>query len=286
MLIAFLVLIASTMSQTGGASIESIELENCIELLTQSNVDVNGGAIEFPDECDSKIQMEIRAFYEEIEKSIDSGMNIENLENSEFVAHKNCIKNVLQKYNVTSLFFKGLVQQKLNKIHKSLHAFNSKMTSQQILILFALQLCEPQSFYPKNFERLITVDMKTTRAQSYCLLNHLNHGLDPENHYQMNVEHFDIIDDNKCEEIIKNFQQKYYYVIDRARSFSVFGLDPHLVMDCRAKHDTKLLENMFFLTIFAKLNLTSQQIEGERINFYDIAKESAKHFFECINLYD
>lgn len=238
-------------------------------------------------ECDAKVASEVQKFYDECQNLIAVGVNVENLDNSNFVTYEKCIIDTLHEYNVSALYLKGIAYQKLNKVHRSDHSFNLKMTSQQILMLYALQVCEPRSFYARHAEKIFTMNMRTTNAQAHCLLNHLNANSAGEAYqFDANTESIGDLDAQKCDEIVRGFVRKYYSVIDLARRFSIFGLNPEQAMKCRATNDKNLINHMILLTIFPRLRFTSEQIEQEKVRFFEIARDSAKSFFKCINAYD
>lgn len=277
--------------EVGGVSVST--LSGCaIEYLTNHNIinstgDDEQGAL-FLDDCDAKIQLEITKFHDEIQSLIASGVNVENLENSNFINQEECIIGKLKHFNVSNLFLKGIAYEKLNKVHRSEHSFNVRMSSQQILLLYALQVCEPRSFfYARHAEKIFTMNMRTSNAQAHCLLKHLNEdSVDEPYQFGDHSESLGDLQAYKCDDMVRNFIKKYYNVIDRARSFSIFGLNPTKAMQCRMTKDKDLINHMIFLTIFPRLTFTSEQIELEKLRFFDIAKDSAKSFFECISLYD
>lgn len=238
--------------------------------------------------CEEKISTEITKFYDEILDLITRGANLDNLENSEFVVHQKCIITTLRYFNVSDLFLKGIAYEEMQKVHASLHSFNHQMTSQQILLLYSLQVCEPRSFYARHAEKIFTLNMRTNNAEAHCLLKHLNKNSGEASSYQFSddtdfVGEFEL---RNCDEIVRNFMKKYYNVIDRARSFSIFGLNPEAAMKCRASNDKNLINHMILLTIFPRLIFTPDQIELEKIRFFEIARDSARSFFECISMYD
>lgn len=237
------------------------------------------------DDCEISVASEITKFYDEIYNLVESGVNVENLENANFVTHKHCIMQKLREFNVSDVYLKGIAYHKLERGHRSDHSFNTRLTSQQILALYALQLCDPRSFYARHAEKIFTLNMRTTNEQAYCLLNHLNaNGVDVP--YQFSDGTAPDFDASSCIEVLRNFVRRYYNVIDRARSFSIFGLNPAKAMKCRASNDQNLINHMIFLTIFPRITFTPHQIELEKIKFFDIARESAQSFFQCISEYD
>lgn len=276
--------------EVGGVSVPS--LSGCaIEYLTNHNIinstnDDEQGAL-LVDDCDAKIELEITKFHDEIQNLIANGVNVENLENSNFVNHEVCIIGKLKHFNVSNLFLKGIAYEKLNKVHRSEHSFNLRMSSQQILLLYALQVCEPRSFYARHAEKIFTMNMRTTSAQAHCLLKHLNeNSVDEPYQFGDNTESIADLQAHKCDDIVRNFIKKYYNVIDRARSFSIFGLNPAKAMQCRMTNDKNLINHMILLTIFPRLSFTPEQIELEKLRFFEIARDSAKSFFQCISMYD
>lgn len=273
----------------GGVSVVP-ELSGCaVDYLTTRNIIANASESQTQgDDCDAKIEKEIAKFYDEVRELIVSGVNVDNLENSNFVNYENCIVGTLKLYNVSDLYLKGIAYERLNKVHRSFHSFNSKMTSQQIILLYALQVCEPRSFYSRHAEKIFTMNMRITTAQTHCLMNHLNeHSIDAP--YQFNSDNEESIGDLQsfeCDAIMKAFVKNYYNIIDRTRSFSIFGLNPAAAMKCRASNDKNLINHMILLTLFPRLRFTSEQMELEKIRFFEIARDSARSFFECISLYD
>lgn len=242
---------------------------------------------ESSEDCEISVETEITKFYDEIYNLVESGVNVENLENANFVTHKHCIMQKLRAFNVSDLYLKGIAYHKLDRGHRSDHSFNTRMTSQQILALYSLQLCDPRSFYARHEEKIFKLNMRTTNVQAYCLLNHLNaNGADVP--YQFSDGNAPVVDfdASACIEVLRNFVRRYYNVIDRARSFSIFGLNPAKAMKCRASNDRNLINHMIFLTIFPRITFTSDQIELEKAKFFDIARESAQSFFQCISEYD
>lgn len=274
----------------GGVSVPT--LSGCaIEYLTNHNIinstgDDEHGAL-FVEACDAKIELEITKFHDEIQNLIASGVNVENLENSNFVDHEACIIGKLKLFNVSNLFLKGIAYEKLNKVHRSEHSFNLRMSSQQILLLYALQVCEPRSFYARHAEKIFTMNMRTTSAQAHCLLKHLNvNSADEPYQFGDNTESIGDLQAHNCDDIVRNFIKKYYNVIDRARSFSIFGLNPAKAMQCRMSNDKDLINHMILLTIFPRLTFSLEQIELEKLRFFEIARDSAQSFFQCISMYD
>lgn len=238
------------------------------------------------DDCEISVAAEITKFFDEIYNLLESGVNVENLENGNFVTHKYCIMQKLRAFNVSDVYLKGIAYHKLDRSHRSEHSFNTRMTSQQILALYALQLCDPRSFYARHAEKIFTLNMRTTNVQAYCLLNHLNANGDVPYQFSDGTAPAADFDASSCIEVLQLFVRRYYNVIDRARSFSIFGLNPTKAMTCRAANDQSLINHMIFLTIFPRISFTAAQIELEKTKFFDIARESAQSFFQCIQEYD
>lgn len=239
------------------------------------------------DDCDAKISSEITNFYDEIQNLITSGVGVEHLDNSNFVEHEKCIMEKFEHFNVSRLYLKGIAYTKLNRVHRSDHSFNTRMTSEQILLLYALQVCEPRSFYARHAEKIFSLNMRTTKQQAHCLLNHLNaNSVGASYQFSEDTESIGDLQAHKCDEIVRNFIKKYYNVIDRARSFSIFGLNPAKAMECRMSNDQNLINHMILLTIFPRLQFTPDEIELEKLRFFEIARDSARTFFHCISLYD
>lgn len=263
----------------GGCAIDYLSLNEMLNSTAENE--------SFEDDCDARIVAETQKFYDDIQNLIASGVNVDNLDNINFVNHESCIISTLRHFNVSSLYLKGIAYQKLERVHHSEHSMNLKMTSQQILLLYSLQVCEPRSFYARHAEKIFTMNMRTTNAQAHCLLNHLNENSTGEL-YQFSEETESIgdLEAQKCNEIVRDFTRKYYNVIDRARNFSIFGLHPENAMKCRASNDKSLINHMILLTIFPRLSFTSDQKELEKVRFFEIARGSAKSFFKCIDMYD
>lgn len=273
----------------GGVSIPSLD-ECVVEFLTHRNI-INTtipGADNKREgsNCDVVIQAEVSKFYGEVEGLIKTGAKIDHLENSDFVLHGNCIMSNLQKFNVSDLFLKSIAYRKLEKVHHSDHNYNQRMSSQQILLQYALQVCDPRSFYKRNEENLFKMNMRTTNEQAICLLNYINENISSEAYKFSDKIDQDFESNGNCSAIVKKFIQKYYYVLDRQRSFSVFGLNPAAAIKCRASNDKSLIDNIMLLTIFYRLKLTPDEIQAEKIKFYEIARDSARSFFQCISKYD
>lgn len=273
-------------SVIGGVPVK--DLAGCaVDYLTQRNLMNSSSSETFKENCESRITQEITNFHNELRNLITTGVNVDHLENFNFINHETCIIGKLQHYNVSDLYLKGIAYQELDKVHHSDHSFNLKMTSQQILLLYALQVCEPRSFYARHAEKIFTMNMRTTSAQAHCLLNHLNENSVDEP-YQLGdtTESIGDLQSYKCDDIVRTFVKKYYNVIDKARSFSIFGLNPVKAMQCRMNNDKELINHMILITIFPRLHFTTEQIEDEKIKFFEIARNSAKSFFQCISLYD
>jgi hypothetical protein len=279
-LMGFLVQIGCTpVPDLGRCAIDYLSRDETINSTAESEI--------FEDDCDARIEVETQKFYDDIQNLIASGVNVDNLDNKNFVNHEKCIIETLRHFNVSSLYLKGIAYQKLNRVHQSEHSMNLKMTSQQILLLYSLQVCEPRSFYARHAEKIFTMNMRTTNAQAHCLLNHLNENSVGEPYqFTEEIESIGDLDVHKCNEIVREFTKKYYNVIDRARNFSIFGLHPEKAMKCRASNDKNLINHMILLTIFQRLTFTPDQIESEKLRFFEIAEGSAKSFFTCIEFYD
>lgn len=258
-----------------------------IEYLNRNQIiDFTNETESFEADCEVLVTAEITKFYDDLHNLILSGVNVENLENSNFVNHERCILSKLKHFNVSDLYLKGIAYHKLEKAHRSDHLFNQRMTSQQILVLYALQLCEPRSFYARHAEKIFSLNMKTSDEQAHCLLSYLN--AHNSGRYQLGDEIalVQALGVEQCNDIVESFNRKYYNVIDRARGFSIFGLNPKKVIKCRASNDKTLLHHMMKLTIFPRLTFTPEQMEQEKINFFSIAQDSARNFFHCIAMYD
>lgn len=275
--------------EIGGVSVAPGLSACAVEYLTSRNIIVNASeSVQPDDDCDAKIEKEITKFYDEVRELITSGVNVDNLENTNFVNYEDCIVGTLMLHNVSDLMLKGLAYQKLNKVHRSFHSFNSKMTSEQIILLYALQVCEPRSFYARHSEKIFTMNMRTTSAQAHCLMNHLNEqSVDAPYQFIEGDESIGDLHTLECDAIMKLFVKNYYNIIDRTRSFSIFGLNPVEAMKCRASNDKNLINHMKnLLTLFPRLRFSVESIELEKIRFFEIARDSARSFFECISLYD
>lgn len=275
----------------GGVSIPSLA-ECAVDFLTHRNITnttTSDDDIErVGDNCDANIQTAITKFYDDTESLITTGVNVEHLENSDFVTHKECIMKNLRYFNVSDMFLKGIAYQKLDKVHQSDHSYNLRMTSQQILLLYALQVCDPRSFYRRHANKIFSMNMRPTNEQAICILNHLNENNADES-YQFRDESESIVvgdSDAKCRTVVKKFVKTYYYVLDRARNFSVFNLNPAEAIKCRTSNDKSLIDNIMLLTIFHRLKLTQDELEAEEVKFYEIARASAKSFFQCFSMYD
>lgn len=261
--------------------------ECTVDYLTYRNVINTSTEIRYPNECDAIIATEIEHFYDNIQESIVKGVNVDNLDDEYFRSHNKCIINTLQSFNVSELYLKGIAYQKLDKVHKSDHHTNHKHTSQQILLMYALQVCDPKSFYERHQEQMFSLNMRTTNEQAKCLLNYINDNrVDEPYQFKENLESVADLDAAKCSTIVRQFIKNFYYVLDRARSFSIFNLNPSKAMQCRASYDKNLIDNMILLTIVRRLKLTDDQNKREISRFYEIAGESARNFFQCILMYD
>lgn len=204
--------------------------------------------------------------------------------------HQKCIIVTLRNFNVSDLFLKDIAYEGMQKVHASLHSFNHQMSSQQILLLYSLQVWEPRSFYARHAENFFTLNMGTSNAQAHCLLNHHNKNSGEVSSYQFSDD-TDFVGEFKlrnCDKIVRSYvvMKKYYNVIDRARNFSIFGLNPEATMKSRASNDKNLINHMMLLTIFPRLIFTPDQIELEKIRFFEIARDSARSFFECNFVYN
>ena len=271
--------------ESGGVSAPSTIAHCAIEYLTHHNIENTTKTID--SDCDEKISSEITNFYDEIQNLITTGVNVENLDNDIFIKEEKCIIETLRIFNVSHLYLKGIAYAKLNKVHRSDHSFNTRMSSEQILLLYALQVCEPRSFYARHAEKIFTLNMRTTKQQAHCLLKHLNeNSVGAAYQFSDDTDPIEDLQAHKCDDIIRNFTKKYYNVIDRVRSFSIFGLNPAKAMECRMNNDKNLINHMILLTIFPRLQFTSEDIELEKLRFFEIARDSAKTFFHCISLYD
>lgn len=281
------VVLLSIVIESGGVSIPN--LSGCaVEYLSRHNlINTTAESETIDEDCDAIISSEITKFYNEIQNLITSGVNVDNLDNFNFVAHEKCIMERLEHFNISHLYLKGIAYAKLNKVHRSDHSFNIKMTSEQILLLYALQVCEPRSFFARHEKNIFSMNMRTTKQQDYCLLNHLNeNSVGASYQFAEETESIADLQPHICDDIIRNFIRKYYNVIDRTRSFSIFGLNPAKAMECRMSHDKNLIDHMILLTIFSRLQFSSEEIELEKLRFFEIARDSAKIFFHCISLYD
>lgn len=276
----------SIVLRSGGVSVPSLA-ECAIEYLTNHNLINTTESATISDVCDGKISSEITNFYDEVQNLIKKGGNVENLDNYHFSDHEKCIMGRLRHFNVSDLYLKGIAYTKLNKVHRSDHSFNSRMTSEQILLLYALQACEPRSFYARHAEKIFSMNMRTKKYQAQCLLNHLNeNSVWAPYQFTEDTESIEDLQADICDEVVRNFTKRYYNVIDRARSFSIFGLNPAKAMECRMSNDKNLINHMILLTIFPRLQFTQEEIEQEKIRFFEIARDSAEAFFHCISFYD
>lgn len=114
--------------------------ECTIEYLTYHNVINVSREIRNIDACDAIIKAEINSFYDNIQETIAKGVNFDDLKDDYFRFHNVCIVKHLRDFNVSDLYLKGIAYQKLDKTHKSDHSFNHKHSSQQILLMYALQV--------------------------------------------------------------------------------------------------------------------------------------------------
>jgi hypothetical protein len=269
-----------------GMSVPSLA-ECTIDYLTYRNVINTSREIRYVNECDAIITTEVDKFYENIQESIVKGVNVDNLNDENFRTQSKCIVDSLKRFNVSELYLKGIAYQKLDKVHKSDHFTNHKHTSQQILLMYALQFCDPKSFYQRHQEQMFSLNMRTTNEQAKCLLNHVNDNrVDDPYQFKENIESVSDLDTVTCSTIVRQFIKNYYYVLDRARSFSIFNLNPSKAMQCRASYDKNIIDNMILLTILRRIEFTKEQYDNEIQRFYDIAGESARNFFQCILMYD
>jgi hypothetical protein len=284
-----LFLLFSLVFGSGGVSVPSFD--ECVdEYLTHRNI-INTTVPgednrQVGRDCVVKIETEVAKFHDDIERLIRTGAKIDHLENSAFVTHEKCIMENLRHFNVSDMFLKGLNYQKLAKLHHSDHNYNQRMSSQQILLQYALQVCDPRSFYKRNEENLFKMNMRTTDEQAICLLNYINENISAETYKFSDKIDQDFESEANCTAIVRKFIQKYYYVLDRQRSFSVFGLNPTGAIKCRTSNDKSLIDNILLLTIFNRLQLTPDEVQAEKARFYEIARHSARSFFQCISMYD
>jgi hypothetical protein len=114
--------------------------ECTIEYLTYRNVINASREVRHIDECDAIIKEEIDKFYDNIQETIAQGVNLDDLKDDYFRLHNVCIVKHLRDFNVSDLYLKGIAYQKLDKTHKSDHTYNHKHSSQQILLMYALQV--------------------------------------------------------------------------------------------------------------------------------------------------
>lgn len=106
--------------------------------------------------------------------------------------------------------------------------------------------------------------MRTTNEQAKCLLNHINDNqVDEPYQFAENLESIADLDAVKCSSIVRQFIKNYYFVLDRARSFSLFNLNPSKAMQCRASNDKNLIANMILLTIHHRIRFTDEQYQRE-----------------------
>jgi hypothetical protein len=237
-------------------------------------------------DCDVVIEAEVAKFYDDMENLIKAGAKIDHLENSDFVYHNKCILNNLQKFNVSNLFLKSIAYRKLSRVHLNDQNYNQRMSSQQILLQYALQVCDPHSFYKRNEENFFNMNMRTSDEQAICLLNYINENISTEAYKFREKISQDLASDENCSEIIRKYKRSYYYVLDRQRKISVFDLNPAGVIKCRASYDKSLIDNIMLLTIFKRLKLTPDEYHAEKTKFYEIARYSAQNFFQCISNYN
>lgn len=218
--------------------------------------------------CSEIISSEVEKFYDEFQ----------NL--SEILTNRDCINENLRHFNVSDVFLKGMAHQELNKAY----SLNTKMLSQRIILAYAKQLCNPHQY---QAEIVSTLNMRTTQEQANCLLNHLNeNSVHTGYQFKDDAELMNHLDALRCGVIINGFVQLYYNILDTSRSFSIFGLNPLKVVQCRRGKDKALINNMMFWTIFPRLQLSPEQKSVEEIRYYDVARETSLNFFECISLYD
>lgn len=291
MVLCVIILLLSITLGIGGVSVPGLS-ECAVEYLTHRNIinstTANDVSERVGDNCDAKIQTETTKFYGDIQRLITAGVNVDHLDNSDFVVHEKCIIQNLRHFNVSDLFLKGIAYQKLDKVHHSDHSFNLRMTSPQILLLYALQVCDPQSFYKRHAEKIFSMNMRTTNEQAICLLNHINEN-NADQPYQLSDRIQSTVDDapySKCAAIVNKFIKNKYHVLDRTRNFSLFNLNPAKAIKCRASNDKSLIDNIMLITIFNRLKFTLDEIEAEKAKYYEIARVSSESFFHCIFEYD
>lgn len=127
-------------------------LADCtIEYLTYHNVINASREVRLIDECDAIIKAEIDNFYANIQETIVQGVHLDDLKDDYFRLHNVCIVKHLRDFNVSDLYLKGIAYQKLDKTHKSEHTFNHKHSSQQILLMYALQVRHKQQIWKKQY---------------------------------------------------------------------------------------------------------------------------------------
>lgn len=272
-----------------GVSVPSLD-ECVIADLTRRNIIAPGDESErVGSDCDVKVYKEVAKFYDEIEMLIKTGAQIPPLENSDFVAHGNCIMRNLRHFNVSDLFLKSIAYQKLYKVHqKNDHSNNQRMSSQQNLLKYSLQVCEPRSINKQNVENLFKFYMRTTDLEAVCLLRHINENKSADEAYKFKEKiDLDGYSEENCTAIVRGFKRKYYNLLDRQRNFRMFGLNPtEAMMKCRESNDKSLIDNIMFITINQRLQLTTDENQAETNKFYEIARHSAKCFFQCLSKYD
>lgn len=283
--VIFLILIVAIANQIGGVSVPT--LADCaVEFVNETSTDDDS---RISSECDALLSLESSKFYDDIQNLIRNGVNVDHLENSFFEAQETCIMDTLRQFNASNLYIKGVAYKHSQKVRPHTNnGYHDRRTSEQILILYSLQVCEPRSFYKRNAERIFTMNSRTTNEQANCLLNHLNKENYADEHYQFSdtVAPIGESDLSNCDAIVKTFERKYYNVLDRARNFALFNLHPAEAIKCRAKNDKRLISNMLLLSILERLKFTDQQVEIEKERFFDIARETALSFFKCSSLYD
>lgn len=270
----------SAVIKSEGASVPS--LADCSEeFIKRSNV-----TIERDDRCDAIISSEVKRFYDEIHNWIENGVNA-NVDNRHFVEHEQCIINNLRHFNVTDLFFKGIAYRSLNSVYPADYSVELILKS-KLVLLYALQLCEPRTLYERYPERITNFkSLRVSNAQARCLLNHVNENSVREPYqFENNTEPSDSLDLKKCFEVVRMFIRKYYYVLDLTRSVSIFGLKPSKVLRCREDRDKSYIDNIILLTIFRRLSLTPEQHESEMERYFEIAKDEARNFFLCMPMYE
>jgi hypothetical protein len=237
--------------------------------------------------CDVNILTVVTKFYDDVQNLIRNGVNIEHLDSSDFLNNKKCIMQNLKYFNVSDLFLKSIAYQKLGKIYHSENSKN-KITSEEFLLLNALEVCNPRSFYKKHETNIFSLNNRTNDEQAICFLNYLNKNSKEPYDFHEKIETTAEAGDSgaMCDTIIKKFVTNYNKFLHRVRSIPMFDLSPNEVIKCRALDDKSLIDNIMLLTIFDRLNLSLQQKEIEDSRFYEIARKTAKSFFHCIFLYN